>query len=626
MNHAVKALLLWSLWVAAAGCNRAAVTDSPDAIAASSRAAIAPTTQETLGYLASDELEGRGIGSNGLDRAAEYIAEQFKRAGLKSIPAWNGYFQRFDMSTGAFVADSTSLSFDGQPLALEESFRPLGFSASGNFDAPVVFVGYGISSEKHDYDDYADVDVKGKVALAMRFEPHNDQGKSRFVPNGYSDEATFKSKAALAAERGAAALLIVNPPTYHPEGLVPFTGQFTEARAKIPVISITIDAANKLLEKSGAGDLKALQAKIDASGKPASMELKDARASGDVRVEIRRVPVMNVAAIAPGRGKLKDQYVVVGAHYDHVGKSRLFSRGGKEGEIHNGADDNASGVSAMLALAREYAPRRDTSRNQTRAGDRRSILFVAFTAEEWGLIGSRHFVEHPPVPLERIVAMLNMDMVGRVRNDILFVSGTGTARELDEIVKAADEASPLDLKLNPSGFGPSDHASFIMKKIPALFFFSGTHPDYHRPSDDADKINYDALGQVVTVGRDIIDDLATVPRMEYVATGRGPDPHTLGTGGGPGGSGVTLGVVPDYSSMESTDGVRITGTSPGSPAEAAGLADADVITRFGDKPINDLHDLTAALRAAKAGDQVKLKVRRDGKDIELQATLADRKG
>ena len=239
--------------VAAVGCNRGAVTESRDPVAG---ARIAPTTQATIGYLASDELEGRGIGTEGIERAAEYIAAQFARDGLKPIPAWNGYFQRFEMSMGAFVDKETSLTFNGEPLALEQLFRPLGFSASGTFDAPVAFVGYGISSEKYEYDDYADVDVKGKVALAMRFEPHNDEGKSRFGPTGYSDEATFKSKATLAAERGAVALLVVSPPTYHSEGLVPFTGQFTEARAKIPVISITIEAANALLARGGAPDLK----------------------------------------------------------------------------------------------------------------------------------------------------------------------------------------------------------------------------------------------------------------------------------------------------------------------------------------------------------------------------------
>jgi hypothetical protein len=581
--------------------------------------ATAPTTQEAVGYLASDALEGRGIGTKGIDLAAGYIGEQFELAGLEPLPGLDGYFQRFEMSMGAHVARNTTLKLNGEPRELDRAFRPLGFSASGTFDGPVVFVGYGISSEKHDYDDYAGVDVKGKVALAMRFEPHNEAGKSRFAVNGYSDDATFKSKATLAAARGAAALLIVNPPTYHQEGLVPFAGQFTEKRASIPIISISIEAANALFAKAGAADLKSLQAKIDTSGKPSSMELPGATASGDVRVVNRRTPVQNVVALAPGRGRLKDEYVIVGAHYDHVGKSRMFSAGAKEGEIHNGADDNASGVSAVIGLARRYA-------NDTSAGDRRSIVFATFTGEEWGLIGSQHFVDHPPVPLKQVAAMVNMDMVGRVRNDTIYLGGTGTAAGFDALLKAADEASPLEVKgIGKGGFGPSDHMSFAMKKIPVLFFFSGLHGDYHRPSDDADKINYVGIDAVIGMVKHVVDELAAGPRMDYIAVAERGHAGIPGTAGDGGGRRVTLGVVPDFTAMESTDGVRINGTTPGSPAEAVGLKEGDVITRFGEKPIEDLMDLTNALRDAKPGDKVKLKVKRDGEEIDLDATLAERK-
>lgn len=577
------------------------------------------TTQETLRHLASDEMEGRGVGTKGLDRAAEYIAAQFERDGLEPLPGFDGYFQRFEMTTGATIASGTKLNLAGDALGQDKSFRPLSFSASAPFDGPVAFGGYGISSEKFDYDDYAGIDVKGKVALVLRFEPHNEGGKSRFEEKGYSDEATFKQKARVAAERGAVALLVVNPPEHHgKDALLPFAGMFTEARAKIPVVQISIEAANALLKKGGADDLKALQGRIDSTGKPASTDLKDVNASGDIRIELRRQPVMNVAAIARGSGPLKDEYVVVGAHYDHVGKSRMFSNGGKEGEIHNGADDNGSGVAALLALARDYAARKPEGR---------SVIFVAFTAEEWGLIGSKQFVDHPPVPLEKVAAMINMDMVGRVRNETLYMGGTGTGQGLEAIVREADEASPLEVKdIGKGGFGPSDHMSFALKKIPVLFFFSGLHPDYHRPSDDVEKINFTGIDQVIGVAQDVIDRLATGPKQEYVAVADSSAHRVgMGTGGGGGGNRVSLGVVPDYTSAESTGGVRITGTVPGSPAEAAGLKDGDVIQRFGDKPIDDLYALSAALGDAKAGERVKLKLLRDGKEIEVEATLAERK-
>jgi len=584
----------------------------------------APTTQETISYLASDELEGRGVGMKGLDLAAEYIARQFERDGLQPLPGLDGYFQRFEMTMGGSVEKTSSLALGHDALVLDKSFRPLSFSATAKFEAPVVFAGYGISSEKFKYDDYAGVDVRGKVALVFRFEPHNSAGKSRFVEKSYSGEATFKQKAKVAAEKGAVALLIVNPPQHHgKDSFVPFAGLFSEAKAKIPVVQVTIEAGNELLKRGGVeDDLQALQTKIDSTGKPSSMALADVKASGDVRITTKRANVMNVAGMVPGSGPLKDEYVVVGAHYDHVGKSGMFSNGGKDGEIHNGADDNASGTSAMLSLAHAYATRSNPPPG-------RSVVFIAFTAEEWGLIGSQHFVDHPPIPLERIAAMINMDMVGRARNQTLYIGGTGSGNRMEEIVRAADATSPLVYKgLGKTGFGPSDHMSFALKKIPVLFFFTGIHPDYHKPSDDAPKVNYSALAEIVSFARDVLDDLVTGPRQQYVVAGGDDSPHSaaaMSGGGGGGGNRVTLGVVPDYTSAESSDGVRINGTTPGSPAEAAGLKDGDVIKRFGDKAIDDLMDLSTALGDAQAGERVKLKVTRDGKDIELEATLAERK-
>jgi len=676
MNRLFRALLISSLWVAVAGCNRPATTfqdgepsakphslkttrdgsagaspshappttretieylasnelegsngggnglqygtKAPISSDGSSLFQVPPTTRETIEFLASDELEGRGVGSKGLDLAAGYIARQFKDDGLRPLPGLEGFYQSFEMTIGGSIAPGNALSLGGETLQVEKSFKPLSFSATMTFaDAPIAFAGYGISSEKNAYDDYANLDVKGKAVLVLRFEPHNSQGKSRFSEKGFSDDATFKQKARIAAERGAAALLVVNPPQYHgKDSFVPFAGMFSEGRAKIPVVQITADAANALLKKAGvAEDLQSLQAKIDTTGKPASMDMKDVKASGDIRIAMNRAKVKNVVAMAPGRGPLKDEYVVIGAHYDHIGKNRMFSAGAKEGEIHNGADDNASGTTAMLSLARQYAQRREPGR---------SIIFIAFTGEEWGLIGSEYFVDHPPVPLKQIEAMVNMDMVGRVRGNLLFIGGMGTGDRLESIVNAADATSPLTVKdIGKGGMGPSDHMSFALKHIPVLFLFSGLHPDYHRPTDDADKVNYDGIADVVTFTKQIVDDLAKSPRMEYVSTADKSSPRIGSTDSG--GRRVTLGVVPDYTSMDSTDGVHINGTTPGSPAEAAGLKEGDVLTAFGDKKIDDLMDLTNALRESKPGDKVKLKVKRDGGNIEINATLAERK-
>jgi Zn-dependent M28 family amino/carboxypeptidase len=279
----------------------------------------------------------------------------------------------------------------------------------------------------------------------------------------------------------------------------------------------------------------------------------------------------------------------------------------------------------------------------------RSIVFVAFTAEEEGLIGSQRFVKDAPVPLDHVVGMVNLDMVGRIRNTpsstniagppsttrstttqssggrgILYVGGTGTAKDFDDILKRAGEHSPLVLKdMGRGGLGPSDHMSFALKKVPVLFFFSGLHADYHRPTDDADKINYDGLEQAVELVQDVITQIAAEPRQRYVDAN---DSSSMHMARGSSGSSVTLGVVPDYSAMEESGGVKISGTSPGSPAAAAGLRDGDTIVKWNDRKIDNLYDLTDALAKGKAGEKVHLSVVREKKQIELDATLAKRAG
>jgi hypothetical protein len=283
--------------------------------------------------------------------------------------------------------------------------------------------------------------------------------------------------------------------------------------------------------------------------------------------------------------------------------------------IHNGADDNASGTAVILNLADELA-----------AGDApaRSIIFVAFTGEEWGLLGSKQFVDHAPVPLSKMVAMLNLDMVGRVRDETLYIGGRGTATEFDSMLATIDEDSPLKLKdIGRGGFGPSDHMSFAMHHIPVLFLFSGLHDDYHRPTDDADKLNYDGLREVAGIAREIVDGLCEIDRPAYVATF---DSTHYAIGDPSDTRRVTLGVVPDYTSESTGSGSRITGTVPGSPAEKAGLQANDVIVGFNDRKIDNLYDLSQALADSKPGEAVTLKVIRAGREIELRATLAKKAG
>ncbi|MDB5330954.1 MAG: peptidase [Phycisphaerales bacterium] len=574
--------------------------------------------KQTVEYLASDELEGRGVGSAGLDKAADRVAEDFQKLGLKPLSGFKDYFQPFTMATSVTPDPKTALALGDKSYPLKTDFIPLSFSAEGAFDAPAVFVGYGIASKEHDYDDFAGTDVKGKVVIAMRFEPHNEAGTSRFAKEVWSNEAHLIHKAKVAADHGAAALVLINPPTYHVgDMLMSFGSQFPGDKASIPVIQIRQPVADAWLQQGAHKSLKALQEEIDKSGKPASQALEGVKVAGSVVIHRDEKQVKNVVAVLPGKGEHADEYVVIGSHYDHLGWGGFGSLSPGAHAIHHGADDNASGTSTMLALADHYA----------HAGPQaRTLVFIAFTAEEEGLIGSQHFVSHPPVPLEKVAAMLNLDMVGRVRNNQVYIGGAGTAPSFDAFLKEANVGSPLVLKsFGRGGYGPSDHMSFAMKKVPVMFLFSGMHMDYHRPTDTADKINYDGMKDVAAFATKIADDMVAMSREKYVdaadTTG-----GMMATGGHGTGSRVTLGVVPDYSETDTTKGVRITGTVPGSPAEKAGLKDGDVLVHFGKDKIDTLYDLTDSLSKAKPGDSVKLGVIRDKKTVELDATLVERKG
>ncbi|MBC8106183.1 MAG: M28 family peptidase [Anaerolineae bacterium] len=596
-------------------------------------------SKKTVTYLASDELEGRGVGTKGLDLAADYIARRYEALGLRKLPGQKDYFQRFDFTTSITIADETALALDGQSKTLRQQFAPIGFSAEGAFDAPIVFVGYGVSQpdDSTKYDDYAGVDVKGKVVLAMRYEPRDEKGKSRFSgEEQWSSAASITSKAAEAEKHGAIALLLVSPPNDLGGKIGPATAPSTQpasaptekdtdrlmdfgrssmgGRGSIPVIHIKRAEAEALLAQAKSQSLAELQAKIDATSETASFELPNSKATGKVVLKRNVAEVKNVMAMLPGHGPNADEYVVVGAHYDHLGRGMLGSMIPGSREIHHGADDNASGTGAVLQLAT----------NLVRGGRLdRSIIFITFTAEEEGLIGSQHFVDNPPVPLNKIAAMLNIDMVGRIQNELLYVGGSGTAPAFDAMVKAGDEASPLVVKdvgpmVGRGGMGPSDHQSFALKKIPVLFFFSGVHPDYHRPTDTADKINYDGMAEAISLGQYLVKSMAKMPQQEYVAKF---DKESTRSHGGP-----TLGVIPDYASGESTTGVRINGTRPESPAAKAGLKQGDVIVELGVMKVGSIYDLTDALGKLQAGQRVKVVVKRGDERVELEAVMGAPRG
>lgn len=578
---------------------------------------------DTLPYLASDELQGRGVGLAGLDRAADFIAGEFAADGLRKPPGQKDFFQSFDYTTQASPGAATALAIGAKTLVLDNDYLPMRFSAEGTFAAPVVFVGYGVSAPEAGYDDYAGVDVKGKVVVAMRYEPMDPHGQSRLAPrgdaSGWSDHATFSAKSKAAAEHGAAALLIVNPPDSEPDLLLPFSGAFGTP-ATIPVLQIKQTAADQLLVAGSAPDLKTLRDQINATFRPTSIALAGPIVRGTVRIKLLTARVKNVMAILPGAGPHADEFVVVGAHYDHLGLGMLGEMLGPRGSIYHGADDNASGTATVLELA---------SRLSRAPPPARSIIFICFTAEEEGLIGSEYFVKHSPVPLEKMVAMLNLDMVGRIRDQTLYIGGQGTAKDFDAILGQADLDSPLRLKsIGRGGLGPSDHMSFAMRRVPVMFFFSGIHIDYHRPTDVAGKINYEGIGEVADFTQRVIDGLTRMPHDPYLVDADKDSMHLFGAPYfGPGEERrVILGVNPDYDSVDSRVGVLISGITPGTPADAAGLRAGDLLVQFGNQKLENLMDLTEALAGSKPGDKVIVKLIRGSRTLSFDITLAQRKG
>jgi Zn-dependent M28 family amino/carboxypeptidase len=573
--------------------------------------------RRSIEYLASDQMEGRGPGTAGINAAANYIACYFKGLGLAPPPGQKSYFQPFHYITVNGVDPKTNLKTADKSWKPSDDFNPLAISAESEFSGPVVFVGYGITADKDKdgkaihYDDYANIDVHGKVALALRFEPVDSSGKSRLSADGWSDHASLVAKAKLAAEHGATALLIVHPPVHHgPELLAAISRRFGERPAPIPMIHIKQHVAEELLKSAGASDLKSYQGSIDESFTPKSFALSNVIISGGIALNRDNFELNNVQAFLPAKGKRAREFIVVGAHYDHLGRGGQGSLAAYSGQIHHGADDNASGTAALMELARLLSSGPPLQR---------SVIFVAFSGEEEGLLGSQHWVSEPPVPLKQVVAMINMDMVGRVKNNSLLVGGTGTAAPFEEILNRIDQQSPLDFKSTwRNGIAPSDNTSFVAREIPVLFFFSGTHADYHRPTDTAEKINYPAEAEVINVAAKVIIEIAGRDDLQFTKvpttnpTTMASDP-TLRTGG------ASLGVIPDYSGEE-VKGVKITGTTPNSAAAKAGLVANDVLIQFDNKKIETLYDLTDALNAATPGKTIKLQIIRDGKALTVEAT------
>ena len=574
-------------------------------------------------YLSSDALEGRGDGTPGLEKAAEYIAARFKDAGLQPAGDAGTYFQSFQAPVGSQLGPDSRLTFRIGQETIEarpnRDFVP--FAAADKDKAHVsgqlLFVGYGIAAEEYKYDDYQNFDVTDKIVMVLTHEPRETDPGSPFEGTDLTMHGHDRTKAMNAKYRNARAVLIVEDPVNHDgseENLThpSLAGQVEELG--IDAIRISRSLAQRLLETQHR-DLLEIQKQIDAKMAPASFPLTNVDA--EVYVDATRIlkTVRNVVGLLPGTvPALADETVVIGAHYDHLGRGGRSSMDSKLiGQIHNGADDNASGVAGVLELAAAFA--RDP------APRKRGYLFIAFAAEELGLNGSAWWASHPTRPIDKVIAMLNMDMIGRVRNNQIILGGIGTSPSFPALVDAAAKAAGLELKSTRSGYGASDHTSFYVKNVPVLFFFSGLHSDYHRPTDDWDRINAAGATKVLAMVYDIASQLDDRDgRLQFTKV---DEPMTTGNVKGAGGGyGTYFGSIPDMTAE--VKGVRFADIRPGGPAAKAGLQAGDVMVRFAGKEVANLQDFSYLLRTHKPGDVVEVTVMRDDQPLTVQVMLENR--
>ena len=611
--------------------------------------------QQIIAYLASDALEGRRTGTPGANDAAHYIAGEFSLLGLRPGMQMAGpgrtrgdvrarYLQPFpyvasvELGKNNLLMNDPHRRDDWAPFPVGTDWMPLGFSSNGAIQGgEVVFAGYGISSAELKYSDYAVSNVKDRIAVVFDGTPDGDNPHGQFVSAG---QVRFKAAAARAA--GARALLIIANEDKLSDSRYSHLRYDNAGEAGIPIAAISRQSAARIL-----GDLAALEKSADARTAAASNRSTRGHNLNLVIDVIRREsPSFNVIGILPGSDpKLKNETIVIGAHYDHLGmggegSGSLSARPG----IHHGADDNASGVAGLLELARML-----TSQNPK---PRRTIVFIAFSGEEEGLIGSNYYVNHPIVPLANTVAMINMDMIGRLKGNKLIIGGIGTASEWRAEVDSANlvrtsaqgagtvqlpgvnlniavatgtnlgtpvnlDYSKFDLTLNEDGYGPSDHSSFYSKQVPVLFFWTGNHEDYHKPSDTADKINYEGEARVVSFVANVVRDIdKSDKRPTYTVAKSDSQGRSMGFR-------VYLGTIPNYA--DTNDGLKLDGVRDDSPASKAGLKAGDKIVKLAGREVKNVYDYTYVLGEMKAGQEYEVEVVRGSERLTLKITPAVRK-
>jgi len=558
--------------------------------------------QDHIKYLSSDSLKGRLTGCPGDSLAALYIKNQLAAAGL--VPLSGDGFQRYKVTDKVIAGEKNFLTVNNEQFSLSADIMPFSFSGNSELEADVIFTGYGfnINNDSLKWNDYEGIDVNGKWVLILRGDPEPEKSVSAFIPFN-SD----RDKVLLAKDMGASGALMVSGP------LTDAGDSFESLSAgdysvEIPVLRIKRNVADKILIKMKK-TVAELEKQINSSKKPGGF-VTGARVKAGSEIIKKNSVTRNVIMLLPGEDELlKDEYVIIGGHFDHLGMGGTSSRARDTVAVHHGADDNASGVGEMIELAEKFS--------LTRGSHKRSMIFAAFSGEELGLLGSKYFTENSPIDLAKVNAMINLDMVGRLKDSSsLQIGGAGTAEGLKKLVRSLTDTTHITLTFSDEGYGPSDHSSFYGKNIPVLFYSTGAHLDYHTPSDTWDKINYPGMVMISDLIYNVAENFAnSQDRLKFTEAGPKVEVNRAMRR-----KGVTLGIMPDFAGNVK-NGLRADFVTPGKPAAIGGMKNGDIITSINGKQVNNIQDYMFRMGQLKHGQTISVEVLRKGKTEVLLIQL-----